>query len=67
MGKKASKREKAGDRLTVTFHPQQRAALREIAARNGISESQVVCLIVDEFLARNAGKNIRVTLTTEDS
>lgn len=67
MGKKQAKRKNFGRRLMVSFQPDQRAALQEIAQRSGVSESQVVRVIVDEFLERNTGKKIRFALTTKES
>ncbi len=67
MGKKQSKRKTSTSRLMVSFQPKQRAALREIAEGSGVSESQVVRVIVDEFLERNSGKKVRFTLTSKES
>ena len=67
MGKKQSKRKTSNSRLMVSFQPKQRAALQEIAEGSGVSESQVVLVIVDEFLERNSGKKVRFTLTSKES
>jgi hypothetical protein len=50
----------------VSFQPCQRTSLQEIAERSGLSESQVVRLIVDDFLERNSGKIVVFKLTTKD-
>ena len=67
MGKKRAKRKSASSRLMVSFQRKQRTALQAIAERSGVSESQVVRVIVDEFLERNSGKNVRFTLTSKES
>ena len=60
------KQESASDRLMVSFRPGQRDSLRELARKSGLSESQVVRLIVEEFLERNYGKEVRLKLAAKD-
>lgn len=53
-------------RLPVALSADQRKAIKEIADRNGLKESQVIRQIVDEFLKRNAGKTVRFTFAVEE-
>jgi hypothetical protein len=60
------RKESESDRLMVSFRPGQRDSLRELARKSGLSESQVVRLIVEEFLERNDGKEVRFKLAVKD-
>lgn len=62
------KREEIGDsnRLMVTFRPKHREAFKDLAEQNGLSEAHVVRLIVDDFLERTAGKEIRFKLAVKE-
>jgi len=67
MLRKNQRRQRAaGDRLMVSFRPGQRETLKDVASNSGLSESQVVRLIVEEFLERNAGRELRLKLAVKD-
>lgn len=65
MANRRRKENGDGDRLMVTFRPEQRKALKELAEQNGLSEAHVVRLIVDDFLERIVGKEIRFKLAVK--
>ena len=60
------RKQTASDRLMVSFRPGQRDTLKKFAKKSGLSESQVVRLIVEEFLDRNAGKEVHLKLTVKE-
>lgn len=66
MANRRRKEHGDGNRLMVTFRPEQREALKELAEQNGLSEAHVVRLIVDDFLERTAGKEIRFRLAVKE-
>ena len=53
------------ERLTVSFWPEQRQALQEIAEANHVPLNYVVCSAVQELIDENQGKRLRLKLSAE--
>lgn len=66
MGNRQQKQGSSSDRLMVTFRPGQRDSVKGLAERSGLSEAQIVRLIIEEFLERNKGKDVRLKLAVKD-
>jgi hypothetical protein len=66
MPKRQVKDIASSKRLMVSLRSGQREKLQELAHKSGISESQTIRLIVDEFLERHAGKEMRFKLSVKD-
>ncbi len=55
------------NRLMVSLRSEQREKLQLLAEKSHISESQAIRLIVEEFLEKHDGKEVRFQLTVKDS
>ena len=63
---KKKRKTRIGDRLTISFWPQQRNQLLKIAEENHVSLNFIVCSAVSTFINQNRGKRLRVQLAPEE-